>query len=272
MTELPLVSVVIPTHNRPLLLKKTLTSILIQTYQNLEIIVISNGFSNENRIAIESFHDNKIKYFEQENSGGPASPRNHGIRKANGKFIAFCDDDDLWEPSKIEIQVNILQKNPSYGLCFSKMMRFDETREWFLPHEEGSTDLKKLLYINTVPISSVIIRRDVLNLVRGFSESKKLGPSEDYEFILRCALHTKFYFVDQYLIRYWSGNYRTTATDTSRKISDIYIYLKGIYGCYYSVVKERSINPIIFIIPSLFHLKFFLKSSCYILLKKINLI
>ncbi|KAB8028045.1 glycosyltransferase family 2 protein [Fluviispira multicolorata] len=268
MTELPLVSVVIPTHNRPLFLKKTLDSIIKQTYQNIEIIVVSNGYNTENRTVVEIFNNNKIKYFEQKNTGGPASPRNHGIQNSLGKYIAFCDDDDLWEPLKLEQQVNALEKNPSYGLCFSKMMRFNEDKEWFVPHEEGPTNLKKLLYVNTVPISSVIIKREILIKVKGFCESKIVGPSEDYEFLLRCSSFTKFYFIDQYLIRYWSGNNRTTAIN---KISDYYIHINGVYGCYYLLLKNKSINPFKLIIPSLYHFKIFVKSSCYIFLNRLGI-
>src|SRR5690348_18354730 len=92
MNRLPLVSVVIPTHNRPEFLEKTLKSILDQSYKNLEIIIISNGSSKQNLETALKFQDTRIRYYEQENSGGPASPRNHGIKKSSGKYVAFCED------------------------------------------------------------------------------------------------------------------------------------------------------------------------------------
>ena len=95
MKQSPLVSVVIPTHNRPDFLRRTLLSIFQQTYENLQIIVVSNGFNPHNKKTVDDLKDSRLEYYEQENTGAPASPRNHGIRKSRGKYIAFCDDDDL---------------------------------------------------------------------------------------------------------------------------------------------------------------------------------
>ncbi|MBW8308955.1 MAG: glycosyltransferase family 2 protein [Candidatus Paracaedibacteraceae bacterium] len=231
MDNTPLISVIIPTHNRPDFLKKTLQSILSQTLTQIEIIVVSNGVNDKNRQTVESFNDPRLFYVDQENSGGPSSPRNHGIRLSKGKYIAFCDDDDLWVKDKLEKQVEVLENNPEYGLSYSKMMRFDDKKEWSVAHEEGPADLNSLLRNNTVPISSVIVKKELLEKYGSFSESKLVGTAEDYEFLLRLAPATKFFFLNEYLIHYWSGNNRITTALPSAK--EILIHRKYLLGSYF---------------------------------------
>ena len=230
LDEFPLVTVVVPTHNRPDFLKKTLKSILVQTYTNMEVIVVSNGKNDKNQNIIDEISDERLVYVDQDNSGGPASPRNHGIRLAKGKYIAFCDDDDLWMPNKLDLQISALEDNLDHGVCFSKMVRFDSEGEWAVASEEGSLDFDSLLVNNTAPISSVVVRADLFSKIGGFSESHLVGPAEDYEFLLRAASVTKFYFIDEYLIRYWSGQNRTTQTKPSVIAS--LKYFRDIIRCY----------------------------------------
>jgi len=253
MAKQPLVSVIVPTHNRPVFLRKTLESILKQTYKNLEVIVVSNGVNDANRNVIKALKDPRLIYLDQENTGGPSSPRNHGIREAKGEYVAFCDDDDLWMPEKIEKQLQSLEAHPDYGVCFCKMLRFDEEKEWPVVHEEGPATFDTLLYVNTVPISSVFIRKRLLDQNGSFSESKAVGTSEDYEFLLRQALRTKFYYLDEYLIRYWSGANRTTQNDMKRSFLDILRYFQGIRGCFFELYKTGCVSGIVFVRPVLFH-------------------
>lgn len=266
MAENPLVSVVVPTHNRPAFLRKTIQSILDQTYPNLEIIIVSNGMSHDNKNVVKEFKDPRLIYADQENSGGPASPRNNGIRLSNGKYIAFCDDDDLWMPDKIEKQVAVLEENTEYGLCYTKMLRFDETREWSNPHEEGPATFESLLYVNTVPISSVCIRKSLVDEFGKFSESKKVGTSEDYEFLLRHAITTKFRFLDDYLVKYWSGDDRTTSVDFRKNIFAAFKYTIMLLNCYFLLPRPKFTGRFIFIKPGLFHFKNAFKSAGCILL------
>ena len=259
--KFPLVSVIIPTHNRPELLKRTLLSIVNQSYPSLEIIVISNGISIINRNVVEELQDSRVCYLEQNDSGGPSSPRNHGIQKAQGEYVAFCDDDDLWMPNKVEKQVEALVNNYEYGLCYSKMLRFNQEKEWSISHEEGPADLKSLLYINTVPISSVLMKKTLLIKYGGFSESKCIGSSEDYEFLLRYSVITKFYFIDEYLIKYWSGDDRIT--DNQMNIRRLYRYLIQIFCCYAFLFKTGKIKIYNLIFPVFYNIKLFAKSLCY---------
>ena len=104
----PLVSVIVSTHNRADLLCETLDSILSQTYENFELIVVDDGSTDNTEEVVKRHSAGRINYLKIDNWGGPARPRNIGIEKAKGKYIAFCDDDDIWLPKKLEKQINYI--------------------------------------------------------------------------------------------------------------------------------------------------------------------
>ena len=121
-----LVSIIIPTFNRPVLLQHALESVCKQTYQHIEVIVIDDGTpGKENKEICEKF--NKVQYHKIENSGGPARPRNEGAKIATGDFLAFLDDDDLWAPEKLEKQVSLIHENPQFGLVHGPCKVMDES-------------------------------------------------------------------------------------------------------------------------------------------------
>ena len=101
----PLVSVVLTTYNRADLISETIESILSQTFRNFELIVVDDGSTDNTEEVVRSYNDERVHYIKTDNWGGPAKPRNIGIKKAKGEYIAFCDDDDLWLPNKLEVQL-----------------------------------------------------------------------------------------------------------------------------------------------------------------------
>lgn len=269
MTDTPLVSVIVPTYNRPDFLVRTMRSILDQTYDNIELVVISNCRSDENRKAADSLNDPRVYYADQDNSGGPSAPRNHGIRLAKGEYIAVCDDDDIWLPTKLEKQIEALQNNPDCGLCYTHMIFFDETGdEW--SDERSLTDFDALRYKNVVPISSVVIRAELIEKHGGFEESKLVGISEDYEFILRHSYYTKFLFIDEKLVRYWNGEGRATSTNDNRTIKDNWSHFIDVMGCHYLFLKKTKANPLLFILPCFYFIGISIKSSLYLIRKRLK--
>ena len=104
------VSVVIPTYNRYENLLNCLISILNQTYQNFEIILINDDSENKNFISNFSQLDNRIRLVHNENNLGAGLSRNRGLELSNGEYIAFCDCDDLWRNNKIELQLEFMKR------------------------------------------------------------------------------------------------------------------------------------------------------------------
>lgn len=114
----PLVSVIIPTYNRSHVICKAIESVLHQTYENIELIVVDDGSTDDtpSRLAV---YDDKICVLLQDNTG-PSIARNHGVEASHGEILAFLDSDDLWLPTKIEQQVHILENVESSVPCNTK--------------------------------------------------------------------------------------------------------------------------------------------------------
>jgi glycosyltransferase involved in cell wall biosynthesis len=118
----PLVSVIIPVYNAELYLEDSINSVLTQTYQPLEIIIINDGSTDGSEKVARKFAQ-QTSYFYQSNQGAAAA-RNHGIKKSNGDFLTFLDADDLWEPDKIRKQMDILEKDAGMDMVFGNVFQF----------------------------------------------------------------------------------------------------------------------------------------------------
>jgi glycosyltransferase involved in cell wall biosynthesis len=118
----PLVSVIIPTYNRAILLSEAVNSVLLQTYQNIEIIVIDDGSTDNTTEVMATFGD-RVRYTRRPNAGVNAA-RNLGLKQARGEFVALLDSDDLWAPFKIELQVRLLRAFTDVGFTFSNFQIF----------------------------------------------------------------------------------------------------------------------------------------------------
>ena len=110
-----LVSVVIPTHNRSFLLQRSIFSVMSQSYQNIEIIVVDDHSEDDTEEVVSSFTDSRIVYLKSQRRGR-SNARNLGISVARGEFLAFLDDDDVYEKDKIKLQLELARSNP--GFCF----------------------------------------------------------------------------------------------------------------------------------------------------------
>ncbi len=122
----PLVSVIVPTYNRAYCLGATIDSVLAQTYDALELLIIDDGSSDQTRELVENQYgyDPRVRYVYQTNAGVSAA-RNHGFRLAQGEFVALIDSDDLWEPWKLELQIAAFDRLPQAGMIWTDMRAID---------------------------------------------------------------------------------------------------------------------------------------------------
>jgi glycosyltransferase involved in cell wall biosynthesis len=158
---LPLVSVVIPTYNSAQLVGEALKSVIHQTYSHHEIIVVDDGSTDNTKDVLRLFGD-RIQYIHQENLG-PSAARNAGIRAAEGEYICFLDADDLWLPTKLEVQVSFMERREDIGLVFSDHEEFDSTGvvlESFLAAKSFYSEI-----ISSEPIKDAFIKLAMENFI-----------------------------------------------------------------------------------------------------------
>lgn len=122
-----LVSIITPSYNSEKFISQTIESVLAQTYQDWEMLIVDDCSSDNSKKIIKEYtkKDNRIKLLQLEKNSGPAIARNKGIKEAKGRYIAFLDSDDLWLPQKLEKQIKFLYEN-SLPLTYSAYITIDE--------------------------------------------------------------------------------------------------------------------------------------------------
>ena len=198
-----IVSVIVTTYNRSKLLLETLESILCQTFNSFELIVVDNMSKDDTEELVNGIQDSRIRYFKNPNNGIIAVNRNYGIQQAKGRYIAFCDDDDLWFPDKLNLQVKLLEASPSIALCYTNAMSFVGNKvisNKMVRRVVCKYHFLQLLRGNFIPNSSVLIRRDVFLKLGRLNENETLR--EDYEMWLRVSNYYSIIGIDESLISY----------------------------------------------------------------------
>ncbi|MDM3838405.1 glycosyltransferase [Proteus mirabilis] len=203
MTNLPLVSVIIPVYNAEKYLEKAINSIVNQSYRNLEIIVINDGSVDHSHLIVTSFTDSRIKYIKQDNQG-LSKTLNSAIRIASGKYICRMDADDISDLDRIKIQIEILEKNKNIILVGSNIMYIDENDKIkgysYLP-SKSDTIKNKLRIDNCIFHPSVIFRKSIFEQCGGYNESVNIF-FEDYLLWLSMLPHGDFYICPKFLLKY----------------------------------------------------------------------
>jgi len=209
--ETPKVSVIIPTYNRADVIARSIRSVLAQTYQDFELIVVDDGSSDGTPQAVEAFEDRRIKLVRHSVNKGAGGARNTGIGVARGEYVAFQDSDDEWLPHKLERQMQIFEAlPPEVGVVYSDMWKIDErgTKKYFAaPHivaEDGMVYKRALGHqAFGIGIQSSVIRRECLGRVGRFDE--RLPALEDSELFIRLARCCCFQHMAEPLVNYLVG-------------------------------------------------------------------
>lgn len=124
---MPLVSIVTCTYNRAHLIGETIQSVIAQTFQDFEYIIVDDGSDDNTEEIVQSFNEPRINYFKHERTGGHLSRlRNYAHQQCSGKFIAYIDSDDLWDKDKLELQIPELEKDKAVGFSFTDIIIFNQ--------------------------------------------------------------------------------------------------------------------------------------------------
>lgn len=216
----PKVSVITPLYNSSAVIRATLDSLLAQTYDQWESILIDDGSTDDTAEVVKPYlADSRFSYLRREH-GGIAAARNTGIAAASGEWICLLDHDDLWLSSKLAQQVRYASEYRCDIVCTDAFIvtegerivysrGFAETAKAVQRSVIDSTVdvLEQLIKVNFICTSSVMIRRALFDEFGPLDQS--VAPADDYDMWLRCAPMVKFGFVSEPLIEYvvHSGNY-----------------------------------------------------------------
>lgn len=196
------VSVIIPTYNRSGVLPRAIDSVLNQTYNKFEIIVVDDGSSDNTQEIMESYSDNRIKYVYHETNKGANAARNEGVRRSSGKYISYLDSDDWFLPDYLQKVVDTLDGSPdTIAGAFTgfKMMEGGSVR--FSKSHKGVFKLSHLLPGNSIGTFSVsTFKKDIYNHV-GYPD-EQMESAQDLDFYIRVLDKYNMIGIDSYLVGY----------------------------------------------------------------------
>jgi len=197
-------SVVIPTYNRYILLKRAINSLLTQTYPVDEIIVVDDGSTDNTKQIIKDFPN--ITYIYQENRGVSAA-RNVGIQRAKNEWIAFLDSDDEWHSEKLQKQIDFHRKNPDILMSYTDEVWIRNGKNVKIPKKYRKIGkdvfLENISYCNIAP-SSVMLHKSIFEAIGFFDES--LRVCEDYDLWLRILVEFEAGLLNEKLINKYAGH------------------------------------------------------------------
>ncbi len=264
--EKPLVSVIVALYNSDKYISQTIDSILSQTYKNIEIIVVDDCSTDESAIIVKNYvkRDERVKYFVlEENSGGPAKPRNIGINSSVGEYVAFSDSDDIWLPTKLEKQLNImLQKD--YFFCHTDSEVIDAADNVLKKPLISKIkkillykDYKRLIVSNTIVTSSVVVCRKFLGSAR-FDEDMYLVAVEDYYlWLFLYNLNDKSCcFLNEELVKYRKYDSSISSGYNRQQLRSMYCLTKHLL-----LMKNYRLYPLILFVYFVFSVKHLVRSA-----------
>lgn len=209
-SNMPTVSVIIPTYNRAHLIGGAIQSVLDQTYQDFEIIVVDDGSTDNTAEVVKSFNEQRIKCIRHDKNRGGSAARNTGIKAAKGEYIAFQDSDDEWFIEKLEKQMKIFETAPpEVGVVYTGFWKIENDKKIYIPsswftQKEGNIH-KELLKGNFVTTQSVVIRKKCFEKSGMFDEN--LPRLQDWELVIRLSKYYNFKCIDEPLLNsYYTSN------------------------------------------------------------------
>lgn len=203
----PLVSVIMPTYNQADFIGEAIDSVLSQTYQNLELIVIDN-YSDDRTVEIVDGYtkeDSRVRYTKFSNKGIIAASRNLGIRMSCGELVSFLDSDDVWLLSKLDKQIGHFQDKAVMAVGAQALwMKGSIVSRKYFSREGRYCDYQysDFLLSNKAICSSVVVRKDIALALQGFDERRDFLYIEDWELWLRVAQRGKFRILKDPLLLY----------------------------------------------------------------------
>lgn len=222
----PFISVIMPVYNRGQTVRSAIESVLRQSYQNFELVIIDDASTDSTSVIVNSIQDERIKYVRLKSRAGASAARNVGIRIAQANWIAFQDSDDIWEPQKLEKQVRCLNEYQGEYLpiIYTSFYRYRNNRREYIPGKDKRNKNgfihSELLLENFISTQTVLLAKESLLNVGGFSED--MPRFQDWELWIRLSREHPFIWIDEPLVHV----YYTDSSISSSQVKLIQAYEK----------------------------------------------
>lgn len=220
MNTNPLVSIILPTYNRASYLKKSINSVLSQTYKNFELIIVNDRSADNTAEVVSGLmaQDDRVKLIVNETNTGLVKSLNQGVRAARGEYIARIDDDDLWHnKEKLAKQVQFMESNPACVLVGGGVIRVNEESEEIVRHllPESDEDIRKVILKDNLFVhTTVMFRKNTWEKTGGYDES--LVFSEDWDLWLRMGKIGGMHNLQEYFTTYLQGSQNISNNNVMR--------------------------------------------------------
>ena len=200
----PAVSVVLPTYNRSTLIAGAIQSVLDQTWNDFELIVVDDASTDDTADVVAAMTDPRIRLLRLAENGRQSVARNRGVAAARSDLIAFQDSDDAWLPTKLAKLMEALAAAPAgTGAAYTAFERIAGDSVTYIPARDVSPRdgdiLPALLFRNLVSTQTLLVRKDLLEMIGGFDEA--MTRDEDWDLVIRLAQVTRFALVDEAMVR-----------------------------------------------------------------------
>lgn len=215
-------SVVIPTFNDAKHLERSVQSVLAQSFEDWELVIVDNHSTDNTDEVLANYQDPRIKILKIHNDGIIAKSRNFGVAHTEAQFIAFLDSDDWWHRDKLSVSLTALQSGAA--LVFHDCLRVGSLSDRLLrrrvkgwqPKDDVFADMAR--HGNPIVNSTVVMRRDAFEAVGGISEDPDIVGAEDFDLWIRIAQkRVKFRNLDRALGYYWWGSGNTSSPHRTAK-------------------------------------------------------
>lgn len=207
LNQKPKVSVIIPTYNRAHLISRAIQSVLDQTYQDFEIIIVDDGSRDKTEQIVKNFNDNRLRFIRHNKNKGASAARNTGIKAAKGEYISFQDSDDEWFPDKLELQITAFNNvSAEVGIVYSGFYRIEGDNKVYIPtsisvKKEGNIH-NELLRRNFIGTPAVLVKKECFENVKYFDE--KMPALEDWELWIELSKYYQFKYINKPLLNSYS--------------------------------------------------------------------
>ena len=209
-----LVSIIMPSYNTAKYIGQSIESVLNQTYQNWELIIVDDCSTDETEEVIQKYlSDSRIRYLKNEKNSGPALSRNYALREAKGKWIAFLDSDDLWCETKLEYQIGFM-KSHNYHFSYTNYEEIDMASNKTGVRITGPKKITKMGMYNYCWPGCLTVMYDVNKI--GLIQIEDIKKNNDYAMWLKVCKKANCYLLDEVLAQYRKGRVGSVSTHSIR--------------------------------------------------------